>query len=107
MSKLDLGLDHVLEFYSWSPDMALADNASRYAAIAHLLPVDKYGAFVHHKKADGSSCSGSIVFDSEAARFNGREGWQVESWEPLTVSPSLLCSCGDHGYIRNGVWVPV
>lgn len=32
--------------------------------------------------------------------------WQVQSWEPLTISPSVLCSCGDHGFIREGRWVP-
>jgi Family of unknown function (DUF6527) len=37
--------------------------------------------------------------------------WQVESWEPLTISPSVLCSldkggCGAHGFIREGKWVP-
>lgn len=24
--------------------------------------------------------------------------------ERLTLSPSLLCSCGDHGFIRSGRW---
>lgn len=32
--------------------------------------------------------------------------WQLESYEPLTISPSVLCSCGDHGFIREGRWVP-
>lgn len=33
-------------------------------------------------------------------------GWRVESLEPLTLSPSLLCtSCGLHGFVRNGAWV--
>jgi hypothetical protein len=32
--------------------------------------------------------------------------WQVESWEPLTLSPSILCrETGDHGFIREGKWV--
>jgi hypothetical protein len=35
-----------------------------------------------------------------------REGWTVESWEPLTLSPSILRNeCGCHGYIREGKWV--
>lgn len=33
--------------------------------------------------------------------------WTVESTEPLTLSPSLLCrGCGNHGWIREGRWVP-
>lgn len=44
-------------------------------------------------------CVGGISF--------GGDGWTLESKEPLTVSPSLLCgSCGSHGFIRNGAWVP-
>jgi len=31
--------------------------------------------------------------------------WDVQSWDPLTISPSVLCSCGDHGFIREGRWV--
>jgi hypothetical protein len=32
--------------------------------------------------------------------------WQVESWEPLTLSPSILNNnCGCHGYIREGKWI--
>lgn len=33
--------------------------------------------------------------------------WLLESREPLTLSPSLLCRvCGHHGFIREGKWVP-
>lgn len=33
--------------------------------------------------------------------------WLIEQAEPLTISPSLLCTaCQRHGWIKNGVWVP-
>lgn len=33
--------------------------------------------------------------------------WTVESEDPLTLAPSLACRvCGDHGFIRDGKWVP-
>lgn len=33
--------------------------------------------------------------------------WQVETFDPVTISPSLLCrGCGHHGFIRNGRWEP-
>ena len=36
------------------------------------------------------------------------DGWTVESLDPLQLSPSLLCrSCGNHGFIRGGKWIPV
>lgn len=31
--------------------------------------------------------------------------WTLDAWEPLTLSPSLLCSCGAHGFIREGHWI--
>lgn len=34
-------------------------------------------------------------------------GWKIERLEPLTLTPSLLCkSCGNHGFVRNGKWIP-
>lgn len=34
-------------------------------------------------------------------------GWTVVSLDPLTLTPSLACRvCGDHGFIREGTWVP-
>jgi hypothetical protein len=67
------------------------------------------GAMIEHKKPDGSDCWGGIYFDTPEARAklaDGRNYWQVQSLDPLTVSPSVLCYCGDHGFIREGRWVP-
>lgn len=103
---LDLGMGHTLQFTSWKPDRSIPENAERYK---DLDDIEKYGALVRHKKPDGSECCGSVRFDTpEVNRVdpNRGPGWQVESWEPLTISPSLLCSCGDHGFIRSGKWVP-
>jgi hypothetical protein len=98
---IDLGCDHLLRFSCWKPDRNLNPQ------YAHLPDVEKYGATVFHKRPDGKNCLGAITFASavSAALAPGRPSWHVESWEPLTVSPSLLCSCGDHGFIRNGKWV--
>jgi hypothetical protein len=58
------------------------------------------------------NCNG----DTEAGHWVGFRGvaggavapsWAVESMEPLTLSPSILCrTCGHHGFIREGKWVP-
>lgn len=38
--------------------------------------------------------------------LGGPHGWQLVKAEPLTVSPSILCSgCKTHGFIREGKWV--
>lgn len=53
----------------------------------------------------GSRCQSWVPF---AGRPYGDDyGWLVVSEEPLTLTPSLLCrTCGHHGHIRAGKWVP-
>lgn len=54
------------------------------------------------------SCSGHPGFDEVPCGIPIRDGgWTVTCWEPLTVTPSLLCrDCGTHGFITAGAWVP-
>lgn len=83
--------------------------------------MERAGAIVGHVRPDdGAYCEGAIIFDSSTMRrLNpARPRWQVLSWEPLTLTPSLLCKarrfgpdgpipgteCGDHGFIRGGRW---
>lgn len=71
--------------------------------------VERYGARVAHARSDGTPCVCYITFASLLADEHDavRPKWQVHEWEPLTLSPSLLCNrCGDHGFIREGRWVP-
>jgi hypothetical protein len=98
---VDLGDDHYLVFTSWAPDR---DLNPQYDGIPDC---PRIGAIVRHYRPDGALCEGSIYFDLEPWNqlFAGVPRWKVESWEPLTLSPSLLCACGDHGYVRNGRWV--
>ena len=58
-----------------------------------------------------SQCGGGVLFDLPglSEKFPGRDVWTVESWEPLTLSPSIQCGCrgcSHHGFIRDGRWVP-
>jgi hypothetical protein len=53
-------------------------------------------------------CAGTFWLDTPEARAKtsgARPRWQVASMDPFTISPSLLCSCGDHGFIQGGKWV--
>lgn len=107
-NELDLGHDHFLRYFRWAPD-DLPANRELYGT--PLPNVEKAGAGVRHKRADnGEWCESAVHFDIPEAilmREDPRRLWQVESWDPLTLSPSLLCRrCGDHGFIRAGRWVP-
>lgn len=49
---------------------------------------------------DDGTVSGLLPLDAE-------RGWQVQSLDPLTVTPSILCqTCGTHGFITAGKWMP-
>lgn len=80
----------------------------------HTLTFAQYegevsGCSIAHKRPDGSDCDGWIAFAGRAwARSFGAgqiATWTVESENPLTLSPSVLCRvCGDHGFVRAGRW---
>jgi hypothetical protein len=66
----------------------------------------RVGLLETHRAPDGSECAGSVTFDVPQARAKGPR-WTVHSLDPLHLEPSILCSCGHHGFIREGRWVPV
>lgn len=62
-----------------------------------------------HLNPNGELCGGWVPFDvkSDYINPNNPTKWTVESYEPLTLSPSLQCTtCGHHGHIRNNRWEP-
>lgn len=82
-----------------------AHSSSEHAGVLEL-----------HELGDGRICGGSVMFSLPVGspaipRSEGvQPKWLVEQLEPLTLSPSILCSpelggCGHHGYIRDGRWV--
>jgi len=99
---LDLGHGHIGSWVSWAPDR---DLNPQYDGVPS---VERYGLLIKHAKPDGNPCMGSVTFASETAKKVSPDTatWDVESWAPLSLSPSILCSCGDHGWIRDGRWVP-
>lgn len=102
--SFDLGHGHTARFMIWAPDRELNPQ------YADLPDVDPWGVAVDHPRPDGTPCIGSAAaFDNPVSRQiePDRQYWTVESLDPLTISPSLLCQlCGDHGFIRQGRWIP-
>lgn len=107
--EIDIGHDHFIAYFRWAPD----DLPANREHFGYPLPVvEKAGVFVRHPnlKVPGELCESAINFDIPEmvkAKLGAGHVWQVHSFDPLTVSPSLLCMrCGDHGFIRDGRWVP-
>lgn|SRR5512146_260778 len=102
---LDLGSGHILRWVRWAPD-DLPANREKYG---YPLPcIDHAGAIIYHLRPDGAEiCRGYISFNLPEIQqhFPARQLWDVVEWEPLTLTPSIRCVvCGDHGFIKNGVW---
>ena len=101
---IDLGDNHAYKFFSWNPDRELNPQ---YDAIADI---PRMGASVVHLTRKGEPCQSAIHFDLPAVhqleehtkRWCAAKGiaygkyptWAVQSFEPLSVTPSLLCTIG-------------
>ncbi len=67
------------------------------------LPKVGYIGIAEFHRADvtGGWCGGYVYWSGPEARHD------LVSFDPLTIAPSLLCpTCGSHGFIRDGSWVP-
>jgi hypothetical protein len=99
---LDLGDNHWL-------DWLVTDFESK----------ERCGAIITHlsDKTETGRCDGMVEWAptkfarEHPERLTEREQNQVR-WtlegvadEHITLSPSILCQCGDHGFIRDGKWV--
>jgi hypothetical protein len=51
-------------------------------------------------------CCGAVPLEGTAGATAGH-AWKLVSADPVTLAPSLLCpTCGNHGFVRDGQWVP-
>lgn len=116
---INLGYGHIGIRYGWHPDRDLNPQYADRPDIGWL------GLTIEHPLGPGPChelhratyddkrrhcrhcCTGGVMFDIPGAEHFPGAKWQVVSWDPLTISPSVLCMvCGDHGFIRDGLWVP-
>lgn len=99
---LDLGLGYELTWFGWHPDRELNPQHAGHPDI------ERAGAMIRHRTPLGRWCSHGVTFELPETEVLGvRNRWRVVSWEPLMLEPSLLCRvCGDHGFVKNGKWVP-
>lgn len=98
----DFGYGVTGYFVGWHPDRELNPQ---YEGVPDE---PRYGLYLTHPTPEGGKCVGAVTLDTEACRRvePGRTTWTVDSWDPLTISPSVLCRrCGHHGFVREGRWV--
>lgn len=69
---------------------------------------DPIALYYKHDCSVHGDNAGAIELDVPQNDFVPADAkWQIESVDPLTLSPSLLCrACGHHGFLRNGRWEP-
>jgi hypothetical protein len=115
--SVDLGHEHYLHYYGWAPDRRLNPQYEGLPDVERLgaTIIHRVGPMEPHPGYSGlwgvpGWCAGSVQFKAPETEpvlhvFHGAT-WDVMSWEPLHIEPSVLCACGDHGFIRNGRWQP-
>lgn len=95
LNELNLGQGFSARYFQWRPDRKINPQYEGIPDVerAGLLLTCRHGI------------EGAIQFDcGEAYRaISNGPFWIVESWKPLTLSPSVDCGCC-HGYIKDGVW---
>lgn len=99
---------------------------SFYTGHAHRVEgADQSIGFIEqHYNPFGKWCMGSVMYDlPESQRYRTKRAdgtlsavWDLISREPLHIEPSVVCHapsghngeiCNHHGYIRDGLWIPV
>lgn len=116
---IDIGHGVTIHAFGWKPDRELnpqydgiPDIEWAGIIIDHPFgpgPTEERYRGLYNMNSQMGQCSSAVTFDSETMRRVNLNGprWTVESFYPLTISPSVLCcACGYHGFIRQGLWVP-
>lgn len=97
---VDLGSGHFARFFvgemEYRPESAPPDSP---AGFFHVHP-SKGQADI----PEGEPCAGTVTFGDPGHDSTGRAHWSLMSLDPLHVEPSILCSCGRHGFVRAGRW---
>jgi hypothetical protein len=109
----DLGSGHVFAWVTGDPESFPTDDVrlKNWQGGGDNL----VGIIERHPRADdpGQIHEGGVYFIAAASSPTARSIWQVVSLEPLHIEPSVHCvkdeqhrGCGNHGFIRDGRWVP-
>lgn len=93
---LDLGEGRTLRFFIWQNEEVVAFDEYHPSLKDTQL----------HKAGEECVAGGYFDVPDCPPGIPDSQRWTVESWDPLTLSPSILCRiCGNHGWIRDGKWI--
>lgn len=83
------------------PDVTNDDGAIAGGPVEHLAGF----IFAHDVEPGKPRCEGGVKVDEHFERPRWSMTGTLEGGD-LTLSPSILCADGFHGFIRDGRWVP-
>ena len=112
----DFGSGVTGRWVGWHPERKLNPQYGEPGDEHYIPDIDHLGIILTHPH-DGETHTGCINLRTpEAEKLSAYQVsrgykpmvmWEVESWDPLTISPSVhQVDCGWHGYIREGKWIP-
>ncbi len=73
-----------------------------WAKESQTIWLDDDHAVTWTTRSGESECVGGFQWKGDSGPL-----WTLESMEPLTLSPSIRCGCGHHGWIKSGKWIGV
>lgn len=92
---------------TWPPDDIVIRDLGHGVSWSKVVDRDdNWIGILEWHDCNGQIQAGGVYFENAPADAHGPR-WQLVSLAPLTISPSILCrSCGLHGFITDGRWVP-
>lgn len=97
----DLGSGVAYRKFQWAPER---DINPQYEGIEDIPWAGITVIFDH---GTDHECEGGVTFDVMKKVSPKGIFWTVDSWDPLTLSPSIQCRehPHHHGFIKEGKWV--
>ncbi len=105
-----MGKEWAPEFVQTSDKALWLDDDNAVMFIVDVATDQPCGGILYHRRAvveNGFTyCAAGFYWQQPSTYKRPVINWQLESLDPLTLSPSLLCGCGYHGFIKQGKWIP-
>jgi hypothetical protein len=108
---LDLGDGHYLDWTTYEGERCggiISHTKDQALYESQMAKLKESGNYDEEVAEFYRLCQGAITIKgSTSAIKHARQAvWEMTgTFEQPTFSPSFLCHCGDHGFVREGKWV--